>query len=176
MTVISVESLVLNFGDFPRLQTTLDAWNGWRQDRAAPSWRDVDLYNIPLPILPNTLVVDVIDGGRDYRYRFWGTGMTKLFGVDKTSMLMTEAAGSKYVDATFKQLSEVLQNQKPRFFKVIFHKPNEVAATKFNLRLPVMDNSAEVTKIITVSEVLAGGDQRNTPLEEIFTGRKSAYP
>lgn len=55
-----------------------------------PSRRDITPANLRLQ-LPEMLLADVIDGGRDFRYRLVGTRLTPFFATDPSGKLMSEA-------------------------------------------------------------------------------------
>lgn len=153
MSVIKIERLPLDLGDRPLLARAFDAWRVWAGDKPAPAWKDVSLLDVPARLLPTSTVVDVLDGGADYSYRFWGTGMSDLFAVDETGKRMSQTLRPGFLKATFEQLGAVIDGGEPAYFRVTMRQPNGVAALKLNLRLPVMDLPGEVTKLVTVSQV-----------------------
>ena len=127
-------------------------WRLWAGDRPAPCWRDVELFSLPPIIVPQTLVVDTIEGVRDYRYRFWGSAYTDNYGMDESGKLLSETLGPRFVAATFMQLNAVVKSQKPRAYDVAIRAPYSGAVqTKINLRVPIMDEPDTVTKVITMS-------------------------
>ncbi|MEX0695772.1 MAG: hypothetical protein WD075_15110 [Rhodospirillales bacterium] len=107
---------------------------------------------MPAIVLPQTLVVDVVDGGQDYRYRFWGSDYTDNYGIDETGLLLSECVGPNFIKATKLQLQVVLERKMPCAFDVAIRAPRSgVIQTKINLRLPLMDTPGEVTKILSAS-------------------------
>ena len=153
MSVISTERQPLDLADQPLLAEAFAAWRDWAGDRPAPAWKQVDLMTLPARLLPTTTVVDVVDGGADYAYRFWGTGMRDLFAVDETGKRLSRTLQPQFLKATFEQLGAVLAEKAPVYFNVTLRQPNGVSALKRNVRLPVMDRPDEVTKVLTVSQV-----------------------
>lgn len=61
-------------------------WDGLRGGRFAPAWGEFQLIDLPAAIIPYMRVTDVIDGGRDFVYRFWGTGLSFVRAFDRTGM------------------------------------------------------------------------------------------
>lgn len=153
MSVISIERQPLDLADQPLLAAALAAWQGWAGERPAPAWKQVDLMVLPARLLPTSTVVDVVDGGADYVYRFWGTGMRDLFAVDETGKRLSRTLRPQFLKATFEQLGAVLAEKAAVYYHVTLRQPNGVAALKRNLRLPVMDGPDAVTKVLTVSQV-----------------------
>lgn len=68
-----------------------DYWRGRRPADGAPlarpAWRDIQLIDIH-QLAPKIMVRDVIDGGAEFRHRYWGTDLTFAFGFDGTGLLV----------------------------------------------------------------------------------------
>ncbi|MBO6520490.1 MAG: hypothetical protein JJ900_08910 [Rhodospirillales bacterium] len=151
-TVLNVEDVPCEFPEGSPLARTLDLWRSWSGSNAAPKWDDVELYALPAIVLPQTLVVDVIDGGADFKYRFWGTKYTSHYGADETGLLLSTSLGPSFIEATRKQLNAVLASKAPCAFDVAIRAPRSgIVQTKLNLRLPIMDRPGEITKIMTAT-------------------------
>lgn len=150
--VLGIEEIPIVFPPESTLGRTFALWKKWAGERDAPTWRDVELYSLPPEIVPLTLVVDVVEGGKDYRYRFWGTGFTEHYGLDETGVYLSQAIGPNFVSASFMQLGEVVQAKRPRAFTVTMKMPKTgVVAHKTNLRMPIIDASGTVTQVMSVS-------------------------
>lgn len=65
-------------------------WDGRRGARFAPAWGDFRLVDLAGHVIPYTRVADVIDGGRDFKYRFWGTGLGAVHALDRTEAALEE--------------------------------------------------------------------------------------
>jgi len=68
---------------FPRVKEFYDYWSSLRTDERIPRWGDVDMMQIT-KLAPFIAVKDVIDGGQDFRNRFWGTGLVRAYDFDAT--------------------------------------------------------------------------------------------
>lgn len=64
-------------------------WTEKRGTRAYPDRADIVPADI-VPLLPNIVIYDVIDGGRDFRTRVFGTAIVELVGEERTGMLISE--------------------------------------------------------------------------------------
>ena len=133
------------------LKAALNLWQQWCAGRPAPLWRDVDLSAFPAPLLPMATVVDVIDGGKDFKYRYWGSDLSRLFNREETGQLLSEHVVNQSGHIRFSQFWEVVVQARPLLFMTIFEKVEGVMAEKLNLRLPVIDEKGEVEKIISLS-------------------------
>lgn len=76
------------FGDgevppHPNARALYAYWNEKRGTRKFPAWKDLDLLDI-WQITPCLIVKDVIDGGVDFRNRYWGTMIVQRSGIEAT--------------------------------------------------------------------------------------------
>lgn len=69
--------------DLPNARVLYDYWNEKRGPRRFPAWNDLDLLDI-WKITPCLIVKDVIDGGADFRNRYWGTKIVQRSGIEAT--------------------------------------------------------------------------------------------
>jgi hypothetical protein len=72
----------------------LDYWSRKRAGRIGPRRADIDPAEITRH-LPHLLMVDVIEGGRDFRFRLVGTRIVDGLGHDNTGKRFSEAFGDQ---------------------------------------------------------------------------------
>lgn len=71
-------------------RTLLSWWKRQRRgDAAVPDWHDVDPVTL-LPWMGWITLYDVVDGGRDIRYRLVGSRIAEQAGVDLTGRLVSQ--------------------------------------------------------------------------------------
>lgn len=75
-----------------------DYWQQKRGSRDMPDRSDIAPRDI-ISLLPSIVIYDVIDEGRDYRVRIFGTALVNLVGEERTGMLLSEF-GAKCVPPT----------------------------------------------------------------------------
>ncbi len=75
----------------PALRGLWSYWNGKRVDGRLPGRDAINPFELR-PWLGRLLLMDVVDSGRDFRYRLHGTGLVQLFGVDLTARLVSGLA------------------------------------------------------------------------------------
>jgi len=73
----------------PAILRLLAYWNARRGVRFAPARADIDPADITA-LLPDIMMVDVLDGGRDFRFRLIGTRIVEGLGRDSTGRLFSE--------------------------------------------------------------------------------------
>jgi hypothetical protein len=77
-----------------RIQQLLAYWERKRDGRLACRRLDIDPTELA-PHLPNIFMADVIDGGRDFRFRLIGTQIVRGLGRDSTGRRFSELYGGK---------------------------------------------------------------------------------
>jgi len=80
-----------------RLRTLYTYWLSKRGDRAMPSRADIDPGEFRA-LLPHVLLVDVIDGGTNFRYRLVGTELEREFDRAVTGRVLGELVSGTYLD------------------------------------------------------------------------------
>ncbi len=71
------------------IQAFADFWEAKRGNRRAPPRSAIDPAEIPQH-LPNVLLLDVLDGGRDFRFRLVGTAVVRATGRDVTGRTFSD--------------------------------------------------------------------------------------
>lgn len=155
-TVLEVTEISINALKDDPLGKVFALWKEWANGRSAPTWKEVNMLALPAQIIPQSVVVDVLNGGDDFRYRFWGTGYADHYGIDETGHLLSQSIGPSFIKATFKQLQDVIAQNRPMAFEVsISTTLTQTVQQKINLRLPIEDTPGRVSKILTSSHFTA---------------------
>jgi hypothetical protein len=102
--------------DWPEvLSSVRDYWLEKRGQRSMPSRADITPAEIKAQ-LPHVLLVDVIEGGKYFRYRLVGVELARFFHSDPTGKLMNEALapfGGETVYATLASYRGVVERRAP---------------------------------------------------------------
>jgi hypothetical protein len=80
--------------DTPFIDDLVTYWDRKRAGRIAPRRSDIDPAEIKVH-LPHVFMVDVINGGDDFRYRLVGTGIVEALGRDSTGKCLSERYGDQ---------------------------------------------------------------------------------
>ena len=75
----------------PKLDALCELWESKRKGGALPARADFDVFELR-PWLGHLNVIEVIDGGRDYRYRLHGNDLVQLLGMDLTGRRLSDLA------------------------------------------------------------------------------------
>lgn len=73
----------------PDAMALLEYWNGKRGGRAMPDRADINPSDL-VRLLPSLGIIEAIDGGRDFRFRLYGSMLADQTGIDRTGELFSE--------------------------------------------------------------------------------------
>src|SRR5262245_27250689 len=73
----------------PRLLGLYQLWHSKRGGRFAPARVDIRAEQLQ-PWLGNLILLDVIDGGKDFRYRLFGSVIAREAGFDLTGKFLSD--------------------------------------------------------------------------------------
>ncbi len=72
----------------PRLLALFRLWQSKRQGRLAPARADFSTEELR-PWLGNIILLDVVDGGKDFHYRLFGSVVAREAGFDMTGKMLS---------------------------------------------------------------------------------------
>ena len=141
----------------PKLAQLFDYWSSKRAARFAPARSDIDPIDIPR-LLPWVWLVDVIDGGNDFRGRLGGEKLVHFLGRQVTGKTLGAHSSNPFFAKVAKAFSVVVANKQPllRPAGPTNYAHKDIVETEV-LLLPLSDNGTDVTQIF-------GGFATMTPL------------
>lgn len=133
----------------PVVRAFYEYWLSRHVDGIMPQWSDIDLMEI-YELAPHIAVKDVIDGGREFRNRYWGTGMASAYGFDATGKTFSD-----YLDhdpavegqAFHRSIVETAQPKKSSSTLAFWRSKTYVSFE--GIVCPLRGKSGEVEKIIS---------------------------
>jgi len=138
------------------MAAALAYWRELAGDRLAPTWRDFDMVRLPAALLPSTVVYDVVDDGRDFCIRYYGSGMTRVHGVDLTGRSPLDLPWRPLGEFLHREMKNVLVVREPEHLTYIYTKPDRPAELQSVLRLPLSDDGRRITHIVSLIEFTLG--------------------
>lgn len=138
----------------PRTIELLHYWETRRNGAAMPDRADFDPLDVPR-LLPNLLLAEAVDGGRDFRIRLYGTALVALSKEERTGKLMSEIADVpttpdpdrvRNLWLSVNQLA--FQNQGPVAIRTTMHLSNRDYITLEGITLPLRKDGPEVAQLL----------------------------
>lgn len=134
-----------------RLLTLFRLWQAKRGTRALPARADFAPDDL-LPWFGNLVILDVIDGGKDFRYRLFGTVIAREAGFDMTGKLLSEYPIKQPLEYFFAVNREIVRRGTPAMSE---HDPAVPAVRRRRrLILPLGKDGRTVDRILTVNYAL----------------------
>jgi hypothetical protein len=131
-----------------RLLGLFRLWNKKRGDRALPARADLRPEELG-PWLGNLIVLDVIGGGADFRYRLFGTAIVLQAGFDMTGKLLSEYPIKEALPFFLATHREVVRRATPAFGE---HNPRVAHVRKRRrLILPFGEDGKTVDRTMTAN-------------------------
>jgi len=132
----------------PQLRFLLDYWTERAAGRPAPEVNDVDPLEMR-PALGFIVLADVIDGGRDFRIRLYGSAVSAVAGFDLTGKLVAEHPASPYLVSFYCAAYRAACLRREPVFTM--HKPPPSVHTHswHRLNLPLTDEKGEVIRFLS---------------------------
>jgi hypothetical protein len=95
----------------PLLQRLLDLWNAKRDGRLMPARADFDVFELR-DWLGNLMLLDVLDGASEFRYRLYGSVLAAYYDRDLTGKL-TAVLPPETRDIVRREYSEACRTRRP---------------------------------------------------------------
>lgn len=129
------------------LRFLMDYWHGMRRGDGLPSAAGIDPVKMR-PVLGNVMLLDVLDGGADFRYRLYGSNIAERAGFDMTGKRVSDIKTGGAVATFFRHIYQaVLKRRQPIYTQ---HQPPVTIAvtTWYRLILPLAEADAEINRLL----------------------------
>jgi hypothetical protein len=130
-----------------QLRFLLRYWQDLRGTRRLPAYREIDAVEMR-PALGYVHLLDTVEGGRDFRYRVFGSIVAAVSDFDMTGRLASTLKASAYVgEFGLASLRAVFARREPLFTE---HGPPTATytATWHRLILPLADDQGDVARVL----------------------------
>jgi hypothetical protein len=144
----------LDFTDIeiPPLIEVHNYWSAIRGDVIAPSLRNFRLEDLTPSILPYVVLVDFIGPPLDYYYRFFGSKMVEISGIELSgkTYFADKVDGYGFVNAeVFPQL---IEEKAPIYTKTRWISVKGITQTTTTARLPFSNDGENITGAVSVND------------------------
>lgn len=133
-----------------QIRFVLDHWTKLRGTDKAPLVSRLDPVALR-PALGYVMLVDPVDGGRDFRYRLYGSLIASVSGTDLTGRLVSQHHASAHVvDFSFAGYLAVYRRCEPLY---TFRRPARAEFTRSweRLVLPLVDERGQVGRFLVAN-------------------------
>ncbi|HUC65312.1 MAG TPA: PAS domain-containing protein [Stellaceae bacterium] len=130
-----------------QLRFLLRYWEDLRGTRRLPAYREIDAVEMR-PALGYVHLLDAVEGGRDFRYRVFGSIVAAVSDFDMTGQLASTLKASAYVgEFGLASLRAVFARREPLF--TVHGPPTAIyTATWHRLILPLADDQGDVARVL----------------------------
>lgn len=131
-----------------RLARLRDYWQGVRPG-ALPRRRDIDFVGIGMMLVPYVFLVDVLEQGRRFRWRFIGTHITRHAGSDDTGLDLDISIAPMMRDTIIGHYRRVVTERRPLCHRGDFIGSDGRVFRYERLLLPVLaDDEASIDTVL----------------------------
>lgn len=137
------------------LRLLLTHWNTLRAGASSlPHERQFDLGNLEPSVAGHVMLLEPVDGGRDFRYAFYGERLARISHIDMTGRRLSEHPASAYaIDFGIAVYCAACERREP-----IYSERHPVGArdatTWLRLVLPLIDDSGAVARLLSGSAAI----------------------
>lgn len=104
-------------------------------------------------LIPNCIMMDVINGGQDYRWRVYGTAHVKHFGADLTGWTVTEVEKANPASKVIREVYDlIMASRAPVFFVLDYVNRNKVVKKASGAMLPLADDAGQIARIVGIMD------------------------
>ena len=133
----------------PDVLKMLAYWESKLNGRSMPRRGDIDPAEM-VGLLPNIMIIDVVDDARRFVYRLVGTGEVLLRGRDPTGKSVRDGYFAASPEAAEARYERILKSREPYYEEDNFQVVDRYIF-EANLFLPLSDDGATVNKILVFS-------------------------
>lgn len=127
------------------IEAAFTYWDQVRGERFAPARRDVKLDELPSKLIPAIAVVDFVDEPIDYLYRFFGTTLVQVSGMELTGKRYFADKIKGYGFVNEKLFPELIARREPLFHIIKWQSIRSITYETTSVRLPLSDDGETVT-------------------------------
>jgi len=141
-------------GAYPMCFSVFEVWNRARAGAFAPTWSAGFMMDIPPKTVPSCVVVEVVDGGRDFVVRFWGANSQRTMHQNLTRRSIREIRPQALATRIFDIFARIVASKEAEFHTELYREVLGFQGKMAFLRLPFSADGATVDRILSITEGL----------------------
>jgi hypothetical protein len=126
-------------------------WQDKRGDLFAPKKRDIRLDELPTKLIPSIALVDFVGEPIDYHYRFFGSNLVQVSGMELTGKRYFADKIQGYGFVNEKLFPQLIEQKEPIFHRVTWQSIRGLIYHTTSARLPLSDDGQNVTGAVTAN-------------------------
>lgn len=130
-------------------RAVFELWMALRNSKTGAHSSKFHLDDLPVRIIPASMLYDVIDGGRDYRYRFFGSDRVNSHGEDYTNRHVSDITPPLMAEKIAAENAKVVEGKAPLVVNTIAALGDEEFQYSM-IRLPLFDDAGDVVRIYSL--------------------------
>lgn len=133
------------------IEAAMEYWDALRGDNIAPTRQEFRLEDLPTKLIPSISVIDFVGDPIDYYYRFFGSNMVSVAGMEMTGKyyFADNVQGYGYISA--KLFPRMIKNRKPLITESRWESIRGRIFETTSVRLPLINDQSEIVTGVTVS-------------------------
>lgn len=133
------------------IEAALDYWDDLRGDRVAPTRAEFKVDALPPKLIPSMSLIDFVGEPVDFYYRFFGSNMVQVSGMELTGKryYADNVQGYGFINA--KLLPELIRRKEPIFHIVQWQSIRGLTYETRSARLPLADDDIKIIGAVTAN-------------------------
>ena len=137
-------------------------WQSKLDGRRMAAREDIDPVEITV-LLPNLMLVDVLEEGAQFQFRLFGTALTEAMGLDPAGRLLEDVLPSgAYSDYLVGLFKEIVNERRPLYSACEHHDEEGDEQRVLYLMLPLSEDD-EAVNMVLAGQVIRGADETTAP-------------
>ncbi len=136
-----------------------DAWLEKRGEEWAPKLAEYRLEDLPAPMLPWSVLIDVGHGKLEFSYRFWGSERCALIGLELTGKTIADIPDATMREGNAREYEVICRLKVPMLCKTPIRTAKGHSAEFETMRLPISNDGENVTQIFSALNYMELGRQ-----------------
>lgn len=128
-------------------------WRSIKGSNVAPSRQSFRIEQLPSKLIPSVAVIDFVDEPMDFLYRFFGTHLVHVAGMELTGKryYADHIIGFGAINETL--VPELIARRAPMFHHFEWQSSRGVTYESKAVRLPLSDDGEKITGMVTANTI-----------------------
>lgn len=135
------------------IDDALKYWQSIKGDNVAPSRQAFKIDHLPPKLIPSVAVIDFVGEPMDFLYRFFGTHLVHVAGMELTGKryYADNIVGFGAINETL--VPEMIARRRPLFHKFEWQSSRGVTYESKAVRLPLSEDGETITGMVTANTI-----------------------